>query len=376
MDYINEIYRMDDIFDFERSIAAETGIVPFNVSHWNSSKKYNDQLYTLLDIPAQAVVFDYIYSYSISKADRRRLIQMLCEQGSEQLMTLIVQSSTIAILNVVNLLKYLQIQKLCVLKPFYFSVASCCDSLGINYDYEYLELQHGQPLIPFDRILSNSYDAVWITSPMFCTGNSFDNIQVGHLLYLLQAGKYVIIDESLVPSGQELLRVLPVSHYLINIYSPHKSLAVNNIKFAAILCDVMYEDFLEQWVDVFSGGLSMSNYDAVYHYMSANFLVCDKYHTNYVCSNIKRLLQVTREFDVEILHEPPSHYASIRLRKTRGIDSIATVSSVIKSTYCSYIPGSLTGLDEYYGDTFRVNLTLSSDELYGAVGLILSYLNA
>ena len=189
-------------------------------------------------------------------------------------MGLLLQSSTIAIVNMINFLVHHNRKRLCILQPAYFSVALCCSMFSLDYGVEQISFSDGRPQIPVDKILSSGYDCVWITSPVFCTGFYFDEEHKRNIAQIKSKGITIIFDESLALPGKELIRSFPIDPEVFAIYSPHKAISINGLKFAIIVCEKCYEDFLEQWIDVFSGALGGSNRDAVFQYLSPNYLNC------------------------------------------------------------------------------------------------------
>lgn len=261
---------MDDIFSLEEKAEKKYGVPIPNISHWDSSIAFQNQMARHLVLPPPSLPWNYYYTYSISAEDRLQVLRDLgiLETHLPKTMGLLLQSSTIAIVNMINLLVHHNRKRLCILQPSYFSVSLCCSTFSLEYGVEQISFASGHPEIPIDRILSGGYDCVWITSPIFCTGYYFDEEHLKCIARMKAAGLTIIFDESLALPGKELIRSFPIDSEVFAIYSPHKAIAVNGLKFAVIVCEKCYEDFLEQWVDVFSGALAGSNRDAVFHYLS------------------------------------------------------------------------------------------------------------
>ena len=74
---------------------------------------------------------------------------------------------------------------------------------------------------------------------------------------------FVVADESFALPGHELIRDIGISTHFISIYCPHKAISCNGYKFSGIVTSDIYEDFLEQWVDVLSGNLPQSCYASI-----------------------------------------------------------------------------------------------------------------
>ncbi len=381
MSFIDEIFVMDDIFKIEHKVEQDYGIHIPNVSYWDSSPDFQKYMTRVLVLPPQSLPWNYYYSYSISKEDRLQVLKHLGVQ-TQQLKTtmgLLLQSSTIAIVNLINLLIHFKHERLCILQPAYFSVASCCSMLSLKYGTEQITFTNGKPKIPINKIMEGGYDSIWITSPIFCTGYYPDKSMLKDIDFLKSLGMTLIFDESLALPGKELVRSFPVDQKTFAIYSPHKSIAMNGLKFAVIVCNIFYEDFLEQWVDVFSGALSASNRDAVLHYITSNYL--EKCYPAY-----KAYINNTRRFISNIIEQYPfasmlstteGHYINIflELKVKEKIDLLKFLNDIIHKCLASFIPASLNGFDSSQGFGFRINLTGNVLELEGAIGRIMQYIS-
>ena len=381
MEYIDEIFLMDDVFQIEESVRQKSGMDILNVSHWDSSVEFQKHMNRVLELPVSSLPWNYYYTYSISMEDRQRVLSRLgiTREQIPDTMGLLLQSSTIAIVNMINLLVHRGKKKLCILLPAYFSVSTCCQALGLSCDTEEIRFSSGHPEIPMNQILNGGYDCVWITSPIFCTGRYFTEQQICEIAKLKDAGLTLVFDESLALPGKELLRFFPIDDETFSIYSPHKAISMNGLKFAVLVCSKRYEDFLEQWVDVFSGALASSNRDAVFHYISSNYQdICLPAYKDYIGITkvkIERLLDIFP--DVFILNGTEGHYINIfthlKLEKNSSLPKF--LQRVIEESMASFIPGTLNGYGADQGLCFRVNLTASPSELTASVGRILRYLS-
>ena len=249
---------------------------------------------------------------------------------------------------------------------------------SMNYGVEYINFKDGCPYLPINAIVNGGYDCVWLTSPLFCTGYYPDDQCLDDIKYLKSLGMTLIFDESLALPGKELIRTFPIDKETFAIYSPHKSLAINGLKFAVIVCDKIYEDFMEQWVDVFAGALSSSNRDAVFHYISPNYIT--KCYPAYKCyiEKVKSALDnllVQYPF-ARILANTEGHYINIFTDyMISGRDELLKfINELIHTTFSSVIPSVLNGYHPNNGFGFRVNLTGDYNEICGAVGRIMQYL--
>lgn len=372
---------MDNIFDIEQKASQKYGVPIVNISHWDSSLAFQQHMSRAIVLPEQSLPWNYYYTYSILKEKREQILKNL-GITSEQLqstMGLLLQSSTIAIVNIINLLVHFKRKRLCILQPAYFSVASCCSTLDLEYGIEKISFENNHPQIPINKILAGGYDCIWITSPIFCTGHYPSYEYLKDIDYLRSYGITLIFDESLALPGKELIRSFPMDKDLIAIYSPHKAISINGLKFAIIVCDKFYEDFLEQWVDVFSGALSASNRDAIFHYISPNFLNnCYPAYKAYIEKSKNFVKDIIQQFSfASILPNTEGHYINVftNLKFQQNDELMNIIHSIIHTSLASLIPASLNGFDPNQGFGFRVNLTGDHVELASAVNRIMQYLD-
>lgn len=381
MPFIDEIYVMDDIFSIEHKVEKEYGIHIPNVSYWDSSVDFQKHMTQALVLPPQSLPWNYYYSYSISKEEQLQVLKHLGVQIQQlqSTMGLFLQSSTIAIVNIINLLVHFNQKRLCILQPAYFSVALCCSTQSLEYGIEQISFANGKPQIPVNKIIEGGYDCIWITSPIFCTGYYPDNEFLRDIEFLKSLGIALIFDESLALPGKEMIRSFPIDQKIFAIYSPHKSIAINGLKFAVIICDIFYEDFLEQWVDVFSGALGVSNRDAILHYISPNYLEnCYPAYKTYINQTRKIVSDIVEQFPfASMLPITEGHYINVFLDlKVQGKRELLNfVNDIVHGCLASFIPSSLNGFDSSQSFGFRVNLTGNALELEGAIGRIMKYIN-
>lgn len=379
MPFIDEIFVMDDIFSLEERAEKQYGLPIPNVSYWDSSKAFQKQMAKVLVLPEPSLPWNYYYTYSVSAENRQQVLRNLGvpEAQLRTTMGLLLQSSTIAIVNMINFLVHHNRKRLCILQPAYFSVALCCSMFSLDYGIEQISFSEGRPQIPLDKILAGGYDCVWITSPIFCTGFYFDEEQKRSIAQMKSIGMTIIFDESLALPGKELVRSFPVDSEVFAIYSPHKAISINGLKFAVIACEKCHEDFLEQWIDVFSGALGGSNRDAVFHYLSQNYLnCCYPTYESYVKAAKAEVKCVVDQFSfATMLPHTEGHYINIFTDlNVQGRSSILNLlDRTIQASLASFIPSELNGFSPEQGFSFRVNLTGDTAELKGAVGRILQY---
>lgn len=101
---INEVNMMDAISSFEQAVEEKYGIPIVNVSHWDSSLAFQESMKQVLSLPRPALPWNYCYSYSLSDQMRQQVLINLGVPSKRlpETMALLLQSSTIAIINIVN----------------------------------------------------------------------------------------------------------------------------------------------------------------------------------------------------------------------------------------------------------------------------------
>lgn len=160
--------------------------------------------------------------------------------------------------------------------PGYFSIFYALEILNVPYQSMYMSRKKGNWYLPHEKIESAvgkkpSRTALWLTNPVYCTGNYRSESDIEFLKMLLHSGVTVIADECLCINGRELGRELAWSDKFVGIYSPHKSVSVNAVKFATVVADESHEQFFDRWADVIVGSLTASNYSAISHFIGDNF---------------------------------------------------------------------------------------------------------
>ena len=159
-----------------------------------------------------------------------------------------------------------------------------------------------------------------------------------------------------------------------------KAISMNGLKFSVLVCDKNYEDFLEQWVDVFSGALSGSNRDAVFHYISDNYFdACYPAYKEYICKAKQAIDKIIERFPFAfMLPNTDGHYISVFMDLKTNIikDGSHLLEDVINTSMASFIPSTLNGFDTSQGFGFRINLTMDFEELKGALTRIMQYFSA
>ncbi len=374
------LYHLEDIEKIRsyEKILRDLGNNVFDISHWDSGDEYNKKILSKLEIKNDFEPCDYIYSYEINERTHSQLRKNLI--GENNKCSIIFANSTVAILNLCNFIQKKGLQKVCLLQPSYFTIKPCMHSFGLNVNEISLNYNKGNYEIPIERILSTKCDAVWLTSPVFCTSTYFEQQEIDKLQQLLDKGIYVFCDESLSIKGKNIHSRLTNNEKLFSLYSPHKVISTNAFKFACIICDQNNEMFFDQWTDIFAGGLMNSSRLAISHFLSNNYLEClDVYihHTSETKKIINNYIDsVYSGSNIYISHEI-GQYMTIYYPNVPFIQSTKSdfIKHLIMQTGVSLLPGYLEGFNENLGFCFRINLTLDKTYLLSGLNSVLQYLN-
>lgn len=253
--YIDRLNNIDNIIDLQNKFYRKYHIFPYNVSNWTVSNEFRNKMEQVFHFENNISPIDYLYSYNISRKIREKI---MCKLGvKEEIIPyktcVFFPNNSLSIVNICNLLQKKAIKKVGVINPAYFSITACLDTYKINYKSLTVKRSKQKYIFPFEEILAEKFDAIWITSPIYSTGTCYNETELSKIKLLLEAGIIVISDESFCIQGKELIRLFAEYNNFIGIYSPHKALSINSYKFSVIVSDIQTEDFFEQWLDIFCG---------------------------------------------------------------------------------------------------------------------------
>lgn len=371
--FIDDIFFLDSIFEIEKNISSDRNKPITNISHWNPSNAYMEMIMKSLSPQSVTNIFKYVYTYDIPIMTRNAIIKKLIGTYPDSQMCMILPNSTLAIINIVNYLKQNGFHRLFMLQPSYFSVEEACKLAEIEVVKIPLQYNKNKYEIPLDIVHVNAQDAVWITSPLYSTSYLLDQCIIQCIDYYTTNNRLVIIDESLNINGLETIRNLKHNKYLFGIYSPHKSIFCNGLKFSAIICDKTNDDFLEQWIDVIGGALPGSCINAVEHFLSPNFNLCNE--------NAKEWFRHSKTTIIEILQKYP--FASVDTVQSIGsyttinipyipLRSLDFIKKMMSETLVSIIPGFINGNPNC---SFRINLSLNQNTIGNSLNTLLNFIS-
>ena len=349
-----------------------------NVSGWEISREYKNIILESFDYPQYADYnpIDYVYSYSMEPEQRRALIYSF--GGNEKNALLLTPNNTISLTNVVNFISQFCNRNIGLLLPCYFTLPNLLNVWKLPYiNLTMLRTETGYYL-PKEEINCNKCQVLILTNPIFSTGKYLEQNDIDFLDGFLREGNYIISDESLAAPNKELIRSLGKHPNFIGIYSPHKFIHFNSFKFSCIIYNERFEDFFDQWNDVYSGSLNITNLQAIKHYLSANYQETLKKFYTYTNSKRLDLLDMIGFFpQFETDENSLGDFQCIfnkRLPYELGND-LSFIKNIIKDTKSVFYPGSLHGFQEKHGFAFRVNLCSYTTEVSNSLLKIFDYLS-
>jgi histidinol-phosphate/aromatic aminotransferase/cobyric acid decarboxylase-like protein len=372
---ITELDRLSPLEAMADRYRRTFGTSPLNLSHWDPSPQFRDYLLQHLRLDDDGDPVGYRYSYYLETHN-----QLLKRLGfPDDKFLLATPGGTISMLLTAVWLKEQEVERLVVLCPTYFPVFYHCKMLRIDY-YSIPFVRHrGEYFVPREAIVKQlrrlrGRVAVWLTQPVFCTGVYLLSKDIAFFRDLLDEEHILVADECLALDGLELGRELGRHPNFFGVYSPHKALPLNAVKFSAIVCNERHRKFFEQWADVIYGGLSRSALTAIQHYLSDNFRATQTASLRRLAAALRQVCRIAASYrEVEFDQRTSGHFITIYLPNIQaalGHDQ-AYMWRVMRESGAYFIPGTRNHFPQSLGLCFRVNLSLASPQFFGALGRLL-----
>lgn len=372
---IERLNDIDNLWDFQHEFETRNKIHILNVSDWNCSKDFRNALLSSFHTQTSINMVDYKYSYSISnsKISKIKSKYIFCNEKNDIMIT---PNNTVSIVYIANLLKQLNTKKICVLAPAYFSVYNIFDLLGIPYERISLLRKNGTFTIN-QGIDYRQFDAMWVTSPIFCSGCSYDKDSL-NILSSFSQYKTIVTDESFCMLGDELPSKTHLQNH-IGIYSPHKAIGFNSFKYSMIVYNNNHYSILEQWSDVLCGSLNATNIDAINHFLSDNYLECQKSYTEYIDhARVFVLNELEKHPFLSYDYNSSGNMIMIYLKsqKDYGCFSFQNLNNLMENTMTTLFPGYLHDYDNKIDCCFRINLSRFDNRFMSLFPNMCSYLKS
>jgi histidinol-phosphate/aromatic aminotransferase/cobyric acid decarboxylase-like protein len=351
-----EIEYIERLEAIEGDYARRYGIRPFNISHWDSSTDFDSAILSGLRLPTFRAVTSYRFSYQLSEVTP--VIEKL--GGAETMHRgLFAPSSTTSIVCLLNWLRNRREKKLLVICPAYFALFHVCPAFGIRPKKAYMRRVDSRfRLPPKSSPIWRNPSVLWITNPVYGAGVYLCEEDVQLLASLLEAGWTVISDECLCYPGRELIRQLGRYEGFVSIYSPHKCVCLNAVKFSIAAFHATHLKLIERWSDIWYGGINLSSSVAIAHFLSPNY-------PQYVLAFQQAILpprllfnSLCSKYGAEIDCDAQGHFVTCYFPDvpSRLGNSIGFLRKLIFGTGGSLISGNRSRFNPKCGFCFRVNL--------------------
>lgn len=381
---VSKIYEVEGLSyleDIAEEYEEQNGTAPFNVSHWDPSDHTTNILLKYLRLPPPPLASPYIYSYYTGV--QQQVIERLGFQA-ESRNCLLVHAGTNAMLLAIWWLKALNMDRVLILCPAYFPVFYDAEIMDLSYQRIYMQRDQSGWYLPQQEIMdyvleAPSKTAVWVTNPIYCTGVYLSESDIRFLDLLLEKGVTIIADECLSKNDRELCRKLGNYERFLGIYSPHKSICLNAIKFAVITFDTRYEEFFDSWADVLAGGLSASSYSAIFHFLGDNFSHYQSVFLQHIEPVRDKVLEIMHRWAISIDADKNAlgHFMTCYVPKVPaklGADK-QFLRQLVSHTGAILIPGIRNHFNPDMGFNFRINLARGCPQFYASLHRIINYLD-
>ncbi|MBO7430280.1 MAG: hypothetical protein J6U56_04625 [Spirochaetia bacterium] len=350
------------------------GYPSVNLSTWNSGSEYKEQLKNILKLDNGIDIFDYQYYFQ--EDARKKLAYKLgfsAEDCKKEFFHALTQS-TLSIATIAVLLSRME-TKLGIISPYYFSVPDCCDDLKLPYTIFADFMEDINESFDVDLLLKSDCTAFWFTSPLNSCSIYFGQRVTESIQKLLDAGKLVILDESLCINGRELSRTFGIQENLIYIYSPHKALGIQGIKFSVLVAHKKFYDDIDSLGDSYGGSLNYSCQQGYFHFISPNFDECMTVYNKFWQKNLSAARQVLASYSFASLSaETYGHYAMIFIDST--LDDrcfVDAMKQLMREKGYFVYPGVMQCFDPKHHFCFRINLLLNRTDLEHGLKAVLDF---
>jgi aspartate/methionine/tyrosine aminotransferase len=378
---VSELEGLSYLEGLAEEYRSRSGAAPFNLSLWDPSEFMMNSLLKFLRLPVSPLPIPYIYSDEESK---QQVLERLGFVQSRRICAF-VQAGTNAGLLAAVWLKALNFKRTLVLCPAYFSIFYALEILNVPHQSIYMARKKGNWYLPHEKIegaigKKPSQTAIWLTNPVYCTGNYRSASDIEFLKMLLHRGVTVIADECLCINGRELGRELAWSDKFVGIYSPHKSVSVNAVKFATVVADESHERFFDHWTDVIVGSLTASNYSAISHFIGENFPRFLRAFIEHTDRSRDEVMERIRRFHplIETDDNAVGHYITCYAPQVTGDEAEGKkiLQGLMSETGALVIPGAVNHFPRDIGFNFRINLARAGPQFFAAFQRTLNYLTS
>lgn len=376
---LREMDFLQDIKSIQKEYLSNYGHMPFNVSDWNPSNEFKLKIQHISEMENCFNSIDYIFSYTFDQNSHNNILKKLgYDNSSDDRAVLITPNGSSSIRNVLHWLKENQYNKLLTISPTYFTVFCGCNDFDIECKEIFLYRDNYSFLANENELFNNvnQVDAIWITSPIYCTSTYFENDMISNFIKILEMGKVIVADESLCTSGHELIRKLGKYKNFVGIYSPHKSVCINGNKFSVITYTKEEDLIFNDWVVALSGNLLVSNGIAVNHFLSNDFEKYSNAFNHEINSNFTKLKALLKELNVDYDCNANGYLVTLYFHNISGNEGYnnSFLKKLIFSTGTTMIPGIRNHFGNDLDFCFRINLCCLNTNMYHSLKRLILYL--
>lgn len=376
---IQELLDLEDIEESELRYSKKYGYPPFNVSTWNPSEYFS---HAYLWNQIQLMPFDYIpYLYSYELDQSQLITTKIKLGGNNNFGCIIANTGTSAIALVTSVLKQIDVKRILVICPVYYSVLYNLLQKGIQITKAYLIQTVSGYRLPQKQIMEviDNIDAIWLTSPIYNTGTYFVKDDIYFLKSKIPSRIILVCDDCFATNGMEMIRNFSNHTNYISVHDPLKQIMVNGLKFSCVLYSLQYEHLFEQWSDIICGSLSYSTVQ------SMNFFNSDKFDK--IRLQLHQHFQDTDKYLEKIMRCFPSLsldknicYGHMRMCYVPNLpydylQNREKIYQFIEETGTSLIPGNRFHFSNTCGFCFRINYGRECEEFWDALIRIFRYLS-
>lgn len=365
------ISSFDILEELSEKYEYEFGMKPYDVSYWDPSPEFLNEMINCLHFIYPQDVISYNYTYLLK--EKKAILQSL---GFDPKIKdcIITPNGTASIMLVSHWLKCHHVKKLNLIHPAYFSIVNNCfnDDISITNIETDIINQYNLNINPLD--FKNEF--FWCSNPLYSTGFHLSDSHINILTELIENENVLILDECVSRKNFELSHILGNHKNFIGIYAPHKSICVNGVKFSIIVFNQEDEPFFDQSIDFLCGGINTASISAINHYLSKEY---DLYNKIFYGKIIK-----TNKFVDDICSRYKNtyyDYKSIHYLKTVYFPNIPAelglnldfIWNAIRSTGTIFIPGCLNHFPSNAGLSFRINLARDSPQFRASITRLIMY---
>jgi histidinol-phosphate/aromatic aminotransferase/cobyric acid decarboxylase-like protein len=345
------------------------GEKPLNLSHWDPSPEW-EAISCGVRLSTTDVA-TYIYSELL---DIHPSIRQKIGVSSDGKSSFLCNSGTAGIACALNYLKRMDVRKLHVISPSYYALDHQAAVFGITLERSFVRRRNRRYSLPAMAATCEPGSVIWVTNPIFCTSCYYGEEDLRLLNELLEAGVWVFADECLAMHGRELGRTLGHHERFVGIYTPHKSICINGMKFSVLIGPAAAHAAFQEWSDVFAGGLAVSTLMAVKHFLTAQYEDVQELVRRGLTQNLGRMQALLDRFSyVESDQGIDGHFTMCfipHIRAEMGV-SPEFLWNVISTSGSSFYPGIRNHFDPRWGFCFRTNLARYSPRFEASLHRVL-----